>query len=122
MPFGLCNALATLMCLLNNVFCPSLDSFMILFLDDILVFISTYKKNISHPMQVLETLKNHQLLANLKKCEFSQQSLVHMWYIIGGDELKIYLVNMAVIIKWEIHTNDIEFKNFVGETSTYKSL
>jgi hypothetical protein len=40
-------------------------------------------------MQVLETLKKHQLLDNLKKCEFSQQSLVYLGYVIGGGELKI---------------------------------
>jgi hypothetical protein len=56
-------------------------------------------------MQVLETLKKHQLLANLKKCEFSQDSLVYLGYVIGGGELKIDPMNMEAILKWPVPTN-----------------
>jgi hypothetical protein len=49
-------------------------------------------------MQVLETMKKHQLLANLKKCEFAQQSLMYLGYMIDGGELKIDPANMEVII------------------------
>jgi hypothetical protein len=71
MPFGLCNALATFMCLMNDVLHPYLDSFVIVYLDDILVYKTTWEEHISHLIQVFETLKNHKLLENLKKCEFS---------------------------------------------------
>jgi hypothetical protein len=71
MPFGLCNAPTTLTRLMNDVLCPYLDSFVIVYLDNILVYNSTLEEHISQFMQVLETLKKHQLLANLKKCEFS---------------------------------------------------
>ena len=72
MPFGLCNASATFMRLMNYVLRPYLDSFVIVYWDDILVYISTWEEHMSHLIQVLETLKKHQLLANIKKCEFSQ--------------------------------------------------
>jgi hypothetical protein len=65
-------------------------------------------------MQVLETLKKHYLLANLKKCESTRQSLVYLWYMIDGGELKIDPAKMEVIIKWPIPTNDIEVMRFVG--------
>jgi len=60
---------------------------------------------------MLETLKKHQLLATLKKCEFAQQSLV---YVTGGGELKIDLAKMDTILKWPIPTNVIEVRIFVG--------
>jgi hypothetical protein len=71
MPFSLCNTPATFMRLINDVLCPYLDSFVILYLDDILVYSATWEEQISHLMQVLETLKKHQLLANVKKWNFS---------------------------------------------------
>ena len=71
MPFGLCNAPATFMRLMNDVLLPFIDSFVIVYLVDILVYSATLGEHISHLTQVPETLKKHQLLANLKKCEFS---------------------------------------------------
>jgi hypothetical protein len=63
---------------------------------------------------VLWTLENNQLLANLKKCEFFQHSLVYLGYVISGVELKIDLINMGDIIKWPIPTNFTEVQSFVG--------
>jgi hypothetical protein len=91
---------------MNDVLHPYLDSFVIVYLDDILVYISTWEEHISHLMQVLETLKKHQLLANLKKCEFSQQSLVYLGYP----------TKMEAILKWLVPTNVTEVRIFVGET------
>jgi hypothetical protein len=71
MPFDLCNALATFMRLMNDIFRPFLDSSVIVYLDDILVYSCTWEEHMSHLMQALETLKNHWSLANLKKYMFS---------------------------------------------------
>jgi hypothetical protein len=59
MPFELCNAPATFMRPMNDVLRPYLDSFVIVFLDDILVYGAKWEEHISHFMQVLETLKKH---------------------------------------------------------------
>ena len=61
-----------------------------------------------------ETLKNHQLLANINKCEFSQQYLMYLGYVIGGGELKIDLVKMEAIMKYTVPTNFIKVRSFVG--------
>eukprot|EP00253_Pinus_taeda_P005416 PITA_05416 len=65
---------------------------------------------------VLETLKKHQLLAKLKKCEFVQQPLVYLGYVIGGEELKIDPAKMEVIMKWLVPSNVFEVKSFIGAT------
>jgi hypothetical protein len=70
MPFRLCNAPTTFMRLMNDVLWPYLDSFVIVYLDDIFLYISNQEENISHIMQVLETLKKNQLLDDLNKCVF----------------------------------------------------
>jgi hypothetical protein len=60
---------------------------------------------------VLETLKKHQLLANIKKCEFSQQYLMYLGYVIDEGELNIDLENMKAIMKWTTPTNFIEVRS-----------
>jgi hypothetical protein len=99
MPFGLCNAPSTFMRLINDVLRPYLDSFVIVYLDDILVYSATLEENISHLMQVLDILKKHQFFANLKKCEFAQQYLVYLGYVKSGGELKIHPTDMEAIMK-----------------------
>lgn len=75
MTFGLCNVPVTYICLQNDVSCPFIHSFSIFCSDNILILSSTWEKHISYLTQVLETLKKHELLANIKKCEFAKQSL-----------------------------------------------
>jgi hypothetical protein len=101
---------------LMNVLCPYRGSFFIVYFDDILVYSATWEEDISHLIHVLETLKNHQLLANLKKCEFAQHSLVYFRYAISGGDLTINPKNMEAIMKGPIHTNFIEVRILVGET------
>ena len=72
MPFFQWNALATFMRLMNDILRTLIDSSFIVYLDDILVYSATWEEHISNLTQVLETLKKHQLLENLKKCEFVQ--------------------------------------------------
>jgi hypothetical protein len=115
MPFGLCNTPSTFMILMNDVLFTYLDSYVIIYLDDILVYSTTSKECISHITLVLETLKNHYLLANLKKCDFSQQSLVYLGYVIGGGELKIDPIKMEAIMKSPVPTNYTQVRSFVGK-------
>lgn len=65
--------------------------------------------------QLLETLKKHQLLANLNKCEFAQQYLVYLGYVINGGEFKIDPSKSEAIMKWSITTNISEAKSFIRE-------
>ena len=68
----------------------------------------------SHLTLVLETLKKHHLLANLKKCDFVQQSLLYLGYVISGGELNIDPSKMEGIVKWMVPTNFFEVSYFYG--------
>ena len=70
MPFGLSNAPAAFMELMNRVFRPYLDQFVIVFIDDILVYSKTKEDHADHLRKVLKTLREHQLYAKFKKCSF----------------------------------------------------
>jgi hypothetical protein len=69
-PFGLTNALATYMCLMNGVLRYFLDKFVIVFLDDIIIYSKTEEEHERHLRMVLRVLREHQLYAKLSKCAF----------------------------------------------------
>ena len=70
MPFGLTNAPPAFMDLMNHVFQPFLDRFVMVFIDDILVYSKDREDHDTHLRVVLETLRNDQLYAKMSKCEF----------------------------------------------------
>jgi hypothetical protein len=89
MPFGICNAPTTFMRVMNDVFMPFLDNFVIVYLDDILIFSETWDEHVRHVKQVLDTLQRENMYAKLSKCEFGKIALVYLGHIIGGGQLKI---------------------------------
>jgi hypothetical protein len=70
MPFGLCNAPATFMRVMNDVFMPYIDEFFIVYLDDILIFSQIWEYHIMHVKTFFELLKKENLYIKLSKCEF----------------------------------------------------
>ena len=69
-PSGSTNALSTFMCLMNSVLCPYLDKFVIVFIDDILVYSKNEEEHVKNLAAVLMLLREHQLYAKLNKCSF----------------------------------------------------
>jgi hypothetical protein len=84
MLFCLCNALTTFMCVMNDVFRPFLDDFLIVYLDNILIFSGTWDEHVRHVKKVLDTLQRENLYVKLSKYEFSKIVLVYLGHIVGG--------------------------------------
>ena len=70
MPFGLTNAPTTFMDLMNRVFRPFLDQFMIVFIDDVLLYSRSEEEHEQHLRAILQTLREHRLFSKFDKCEF----------------------------------------------------
>lgn len=75
LPFGLTNAPTTFMCLMNSVFHQYLDKFVLIFIDDILIYSRTMEEHKEHLRLVLQTLREHQLYAKFSKCEFYKEQI-----------------------------------------------
>ena len=82
MPFGLTNALVAFMDLMNKVFHPYLDQFVIVFIDDILVYSKNVVEHAMHLRIVLQTLRDRELYAKFSKCEFWLNEVVFLGLVI----------------------------------------
>ena len=69
-PFGLTNAPATFMCLMNSVFSKYLDKFILVFLNDILIYSKNEEEHEEHLRLTLQVLREHKLYAKIRKCDF----------------------------------------------------
>jgi hypothetical protein len=83
MSFGLTNALAHFMYLMNSVFMPELDKFIVVFIDDILVYSKSTDKHEEHLRIVLQRLRDHQLYAKFSKCEFWIDEVSFLGHVIS---------------------------------------
>jgi hypothetical protein len=112
-PFGLCNVPKTFMRLMNDVLHPFNDSFVILYLDDILIFRNTWKYHLSYVKQGLDTLRKTQLISKLQKYESGKTSLIYLRHMIEGGELRVDIEKIATIIEWLIPTNVKKVRSFM---------
>jgi len=83
--FGLTNAPALFIDLMNWVFQPYLDKFVVIFIDDILVYSNSFEEHKEHLRQTLQTLRDHQLYAKLSKCEFWLKRVTFLGHIISAE-------------------------------------
>ena len=80
-----------------------INDFVILYLDDILIFSKTWEEHLKHVKQTLDVLKIENIYVKLSKCEFGKTSLNYLSHIVRGVELKIYPSKVVVIVNWPKH-------------------
>ena len=88
LPFGLTNVPTTFQSTMSRIFNPYIGQFVLVFLDDILVYSRSPKEHLQHLRLVFETLRSYRLFAKLKKCEFNRPALKYFGFIVGRDGLK----------------------------------
>jgi hypothetical protein len=98
MSFGLTNAPAYFMYLMNSVFIDYLDKFVVVFIDDILVYSQNEQEHEEHLRKVLQRLRDCQLYAKLSKCEFWINKVLFLGHIINRDGLAVDLKKVATIL------------------------
>ena len=120
MSFGLTNALVTFMDLMNMVFKPYLDQFVVVFIDDILVYLRSGEEHECHLSIVLQTLRYKQLYAKLKNCEFWLDRVSFLRYVVTKDGISINLGKVDAIASWRKPSIVIEIRSFLGLAGYYR--
>lgn len=119
LPFGLTNAPATFMRLMNDVLRPLLDSCVVVYLDDILVYSPSIQEHESHLRQVLTLLRRHQLYGKLSKCEFFKESVEFLGHIVCGEGIKTDPIKIQAVQEWPTPRNVSEVRGFLGLANFY---
>lgn len=120
MPFGVTNAPAAFMDLMNRIFKPYLDSFVILFIDDVLVYSKT---RIDHEKQlriVLQTLRENKLYAKFSKCEFWLSEVKFLGHVISSSGIAVDPLKVEAIQNWKQPSNVTEVRSFLGLAGYYR--
>ncbi|KAH0711565.1 hypothetical protein KY289_007524 [Solanum tuberosum] len=120
MSFGLTNAPAAFMDLMNRVFKPYLVIFVIVFIDDILIYSRNEEDHASHLRIVLQTLKDKELYAKFSKCEFWLKSVAFQGHIVSGDGIKVDTRKIEAVQNWPRPTSPTEIRSFLGLAGYYR--
>ncbi|KAL1564722.1 hypothetical protein AAHA92_07028 [Salvia divinorum] len=120
MPFGLTNALAAFIDLMNRVFQPYLDMFVIIFIDDILVYSKNKNEHEQHLRIVLQTLRENKLYAKFSKCEFWLSEITFLGHNVSAGGIKVDPKKIEVVTNWRPPKNVSEVQSFLGLAGYYR--
>jgi hypothetical protein len=108
------------MCLMNGIFINYLDKFVIVFLDDILIYSKSEEEHEHHLRLVLQVLREHQLYAKLSKCSFYQEQIHYLGHIISEKGIAVDPEKIEAIRGWPTPKNVSEVRSFMGLAGYYR--
>jgi hypothetical protein len=120
MSFGLTNALAYFMYLMNSVFMPELDKFVVVFIDDILVYSRNEQKHTMHLHTILQRLRDHHLYAKLSKCDFWLREIKFLDHTISQDGISVDPEKVQEVMDWKPPTTVRQIRGFLGLAGYYR--
>lgn len=120
MSFGLTNAPAAFMDLMNNIISPYLDQFVVVFINDILVYSSSEEDHCEHLRIVLSTLRKHKLYAKFLKCEFWMLEVRFLRHVVSADGISVDPAKIEAVSNWERSKSVFEVRSFLGLAGYYR--
>ncbi|KAD2394393.1 hypothetical protein E3N88_41370 [Mikania micrantha] len=120
MPFGLTNAPAVFMDLMNRVCKPYLDQFVIVFIDDILIYSKSKAEHEQHLRKILELLMEQKLYAKFSKCEFWLREVQFLGHVVNSEGIHVDPAKIEAIKNWDTPRTPTEIRSFLGLVGYYR--
>ncbi|KAF5824178.1 putative nucleotidyltransferase, Ribonuclease H [Helianthus annuus] len=120
MPFGMTNAPAVFMDLMNRVCKPYLDKFVIVFIDDILIYSKSQEEHERHLRLILELLRKEQLYAKFSKCDFWLREVHFLGHVVNKDGIHVDPAKIESIKNWPTPKTPTEVRQFLGLAGYYR--
>jgi hypothetical protein len=118
--FGLSNALATFMCLMNNVLNKFLEKFVLVFIDDILIYSKNREEHEEHLRLVLQVLREHHLYAKFSKCDLFQKQVHYLGHVISKEGVALDPDKIRSIMEWPTPKDVSDIRSFMGLAGYYR--
>ncbi|MCO5591460.1 hypothetical protein L7F22_045443 [Adiantum nelumboides] len=122
MSFGLTNASATFNRLMQDIFRPYLDDFVLVCFDDILLYSKNETDHEDHLRKVLDFLREHKLYAKLSKRTFFSPKIEYLGFMLSKDGISVDPAKVQDIVDWPVPTNPSELRGFLGITGWYRTF
>jgi hypothetical protein len=120
MSFGLTNAPAYFMYLMNKVFMEYLDKFVVVFIDDILVYSRSEEEHKEHLRLTLQKLLENRLYTKLSKCEFWMKQVAFLGHIISKGGISVDPSKVQDVLSWKAPTSVGNIRSFLGLSGYYR--
>jgi hypothetical protein len=120
MPFGLTNAPAVFQHFMNDLFHDLLDNYVIVYLDDILIFSKSMEEHVGHAKEVLKRLQQHHLYCNPKKCDFFVDRVTYIGLVITPEGISMEKEKVQAVLEWPTPTSVKEVQSFLGFANFYR--
>ncbi|GBG71604.1 hypothetical protein CBR_g9020 [Chara braunii] len=122
MPFGLCNASGTFQHAMNMIFHDHLDKFIVVYLDDILIFSKSVEEHAQQVETVLSLLRQHKYKVNLEKCEFGRTKILYLGHEVSAEGIRLEDAKVASIRDWPRPQTVTEVRSFLGMCGYYRNF
>jgi hypothetical protein len=116
----LTNALAHFMYLMNSVFLPELDKFVVIFIDDILIYSKSEEEHAQHLRVILQRLRDHQLYAKFSKCAFWLREVPFLGHVISAEGIVVDPSKVQEVLEWKSPKPVTQICSFLGLAGYYR--
>ena len=120
--FGLTNAPATFQATMNDIFRPYLNKFVVVYIDDILIFSRSHKEHVHHLRLIFEKLRENDFKIKLSKCEFEKNEVKFLGHLVGEHGVKVDPDKTAAVANWSPPTNLTSLRSFLGLAQYFRKF